>query len=49
MPAYSDELAYSLGLLDTPLSFEEARKKYHINDRAAEYADDPHFSERIRN
>lgn len=48
MPATSDRLAYDLGLIDTDLSFEEARKKYHINDRAMKYADDPKFPVRIR-
>ena len=36
MPAYSDELAYKIGLIDNPtgLSLESLRKKYHINERA---------------
>jgi hypothetical protein len=48
MPAYSDELARDIGLIDNTLSIEELRAKYRINDRAMEYADDPHFSEKIR-
>jgi hypothetical protein len=48
LPAYSDVLAYKLGLIDTDLSFEQARQKYHINERAMKYADDPDFSVRIR-
>jgi len=47
-PANSDKLAYDLGLIDTDLSFEEARKKFFINDRALKYADDPEFSKKIR-
>lgn len=47
-PANSDELAYELGLIDTNLSFEDARKKYFINEKAMTYADDPQFSRRIR-
>jgi hypothetical protein len=47
-PAYSDELAYENGLIDTDLSLEQAREKYLINSRAEKYADDPNFSEKIR-
>ncbi len=48
LPAYSDELAYDLGLIDTTLPLDEARRRFRINDRAARYADDPAFSRRIR-
>lgn len=48
LPANSDELAYELGLIDTDLSFEDARKRFYINDKALKYADDPDFSFRIR-
>jgi hypothetical protein len=48
LPGYADELASDLGLLDPGLTIEEARKKYHINERAQRYADDPLFSLRIR-
>ena len=48
MPAYSDELAYKIGLIDNSIPFEEMRKKYNINERAMKYADDPKFSDRIR-
>ncbi len=48
LPANSDKLAYELGLIDTHLSFEEARKRYFINDRAMRHGDDPYFSLRIR-
>jgi hypothetical protein len=48
LPGYSDRLAYDLGLIDTELSFEEAKARYHINDRALRHADDPEFSALIR-
>jgi len=48
LPANSDKLAYELGLIDTNLSFEDARTLYYINDRAMKYADDPDFSVKIR-
>ncbi|MDO8572719.1 MAG: DUF4105 domain-containing protein [bacterium] len=47
-PESSDKLAYKLGLIDTDLSFEEARGRYFINDRAQKYADDESFSIKIR-
>jgi hypothetical protein len=47
-PANSDKYAYDLGLIDTDLSFEEARKKFNINERAEKYADSPQFSKMIR-
>src|SRR3989344_4409039 len=48
MPENSDKVAYELGLLDTKLPFEEARKKFLINERAQKYADAPNFSVKIR-
>ncbi len=48
LPANSDKLAYELGLIDTYLSFEDARMRYFINDRAMRHGDDPFFSLRIR-
>jgi hypothetical protein len=48
LPANSDKLAYELGLIDTDLSFDEARTRYFINDRAIKYAEDPDFSRKIR-
>ncbi len=47
-PAASDRRAYDIGLIDTDLSFEEARKKFLINERAIKYADDLDFSAKIR-
>ncbi len=48
LPGYSDRLAYELGLIDTDLPFEEARRRFHVNARAARWADHPQFSARIR-
>jgi hypothetical protein len=48
LPAYSDELAHDLGLIETTLPLEDARRRFRINDRAARFADDPAFSRRIR-
>ncbi len=47
-PENSDRLAYKLGLIDTDLSFEKARERFYINDRALKYADNPDFSVKIR-
>jgi len=48
LPAFADELAYDLGLLDTALPREEFRAAHLINDAAARYADTPEFSAGIR-
>jgi hypothetical protein len=48
MPAYSDELAQQIGLLDDSISLEALRAKYKINERAERYGDDPEFSKGIR-
>jgi hypothetical protein len=48
MPAYSDELAREIGLINNALSIEDLREKYRINYKALIYADDPQFSQRIR-
>lgn len=47
-PGYSDTLAYELELIETDLPLEEIRSYFRINDLAAQYADDPEFSHRIR-
>ncbi len=48
-PAYSDELAFDLGMIDTEAAtLEEARAKFKINQKAELHADSPDFSERIR-
>jgi hypothetical protein len=48
LPAYSDELAFDLHMIDTDLSLDDARKKYNINERATLYRDDSEFSLKIR-
>jgi hypothetical protein len=48
LPAYADELAHDLGLIDTSLTLDEARRRYRINERADRFAEDPEFSRRIR-
>jgi hypothetical protein len=48
MPAYSDELARDIGLIDSSLSIEELRAKHKINAKAEQYADSPRFSQLIR-
>ena len=48
LPGYADELAKKLGLLDTDLTIDEARKRFRINDRARRAYRDDQFSLRIR-
>jgi hypothetical protein len=48
LPGYSDRFAYKLGLIDTKLSFEDARREFRINERAEAHTADPEFSLRIR-
>ncbi len=54
MPAYSDELAYRIGLFETKaedgrtMALEELRERYKINERAEKYADSEYFSVMIR-
>lgn len=48
LPAYADELAYRVGLLDTTVAFETLRARAKINARAAAYADSAGFSRLIR-
>lgn len=47
-PESSDELAYNLGMIDTELTFVEAQKRFYINEKALQYADDKDFSVKIR-
>lgn len=47
-PGYSDKFIYDLGLIDTNLSFQEAKEHFKINGKAQQYANDPYFSLRIR-
>jgi hypothetical protein len=48
LPAYADELAYKVGLLDTTVAFETLRARAKINARAAAFADSGDFSRLIR-
>lgn len=48
LPAFSDKLFYELGLLDTSMTFDDAREYFHINGRAQKYAGSKDFSMRIR-
>ena len=48
LPAYADELAYKVGLLDTTVAFDALRARAKINARAAAYADSADFSRLIR-
>ncbi len=48
LPAYSDDLAFDLGLIDTDLPREQFRAAFRINDLAREHADRVDFSEKIR-
>jgi hypothetical protein len=48
LPGLSDRLAYDLGLIDTSVPFEEAKRQAKINYLAEVYRDDPDFSQRIR-
>jgi hypothetical protein len=48
LPGYSDELAMDLGLLDTDLSLEDARKHFRVNEKSAKHLNDVHYSTLIR-
>jgi hypothetical protein len=48
MPAYSDELAQKIGLIDNTVPIDELRAKYLINEKAEKFADDFYFSQKIR-
>lgn len=48
LPAYSDELAFDLGLIQTELPRDQFRAAFQINELAREHADSPSFSEAIR-
>jgi len=48
LPAYSDDLAHELGLIDTALPMATYRAAYRINERAAQHADQEDFSAAIR-
>lgn len=48
LPAYADDLAYDLGLLDTELPRDAFREAHLINDLAETWADSADFSRGIR-
>jgi hypothetical protein len=48
LPGYSDRLAYDLGLLDTDLPFEEAKRRARITEVAQNCGDGADFSATIR-
>lgn len=48
LPSYSDELAYDLGLIDTDLPFEEAKRRFRIDQTAQRIGDREDFSAAIR-
>ncbi len=48
LPAYSDELAYDLDLVDTALARDKFRAAHQINKQAKLYADSAEFSKAIR-
>jgi uncharacterized protein DUF4105 len=48
LPGYSDDVALSLGLIDSPLDLEAVRAKYRVNERAKQWERAADFSVRIR-
>ncbi len=48
LPEKSDHLLHKIGLIDTKLSIEMARKKFLINNLAKKYANNKNFSVKIR-
>ena len=48
LPAYSDELAFDLGLIDTTLPREKFRAAHQINAMAKSHAESADFAEAIR-
>lgn len=48
LPAYSDELAYALELIDTDVPLAQVRERYRINERAMAANGQDDFSLRIR-
>jgi hypothetical protein len=48
LPAFSDDLAYDLGLIDTELPRESYREAFRINEAARRFADSEEFSRGIR-
>lgn len=48
LPAFSDKFIYDLGLIDTALPFEEAKKHFYITDLAQSVTDWSAYSDLIR-
>ena len=48
LPAYADDLAFDLGLIDTELPRDQFRMPHRINDLAAQHANTTKFSAAIR-
>ena len=48
MPAYSDEFAQKIGLIEQNIPIDKLREKYLINEKAEKYADDENWPKRIR-
>jgi hypothetical protein len=48
LPGYSDEVARSLGLIDSVIPLPAAREKFRINDKARAAIDSADFSRLIR-
>ena len=48
LPSHSDKVIYDLGLIDTKLSLEEARKYYQINELSEQFWESENYSEKIR-
>ncbi|MEM7385734.1 MAG: DUF4105 domain-containing protein [Verrucomicrobiota bacterium] len=47
-PAFSDELIFDLGLIDTSLSFDEARERFLVDPKAAGETGSGDYSRRLR-
>ena len=47
-PGHSDKMLFDLGLLDTAGSFQAAKLRAKVNNRAVLFKNDPNFSKRIR-
>ncbi|MEO7404640.1 MAG: DUF4105 domain-containing protein [Burkholderiales bacterium] len=48
LPGYADNLALELGIIDTPLTLDQARQSFRVDDRVRQFLHAPDFSARIR-
>jgi len=48
LPGYADGLAHELGLIETSMSLQEARKRFMVSERSRRFADAVDYSQRIR-